>query len=268
MVFETFAALVGLLAVVYACMTRFIQSKLIDRSKIEGIQAESKKLSKEFEEAKKKGNKKKMDEVMKKQMEFLPKMNQMMIAQFKPMIFILALFFVFTWGVGQINPLVKDDITITMVDDGSGCDADAGDGTYSACYKIGDTNYGKWVFSARAMDGDNEIGQNSTYFLYNSDDLSDTFTEAPGGEPVDVSTDKTTYYEGETVKLYAKSEKAGGMEATLDNGTSFHVDLPIEIPIINVKRIQQPYWWFILVSLIVNLSVSFTMGRLRKRKKK
>ncbi len=268
MAFETFAALVGLLAVVYAFIARFIQSKLVDRSEMEAIQADSKRLSKEFEEAKKSGDKKKMDEVMKKQMEFLPRMNKMMFSQFKPMLVILVFFFAFTWGVSQLNPFVKDDITIPMADDGTGCDATAGDGTYSACYSIGGTNNGKWVFSARIFDGDNELGSNSTYFLYNADETSDTFIEAPKGEPLAVSTDKASYYEGDTVELYAKSGKAGRVEATLDNGTSFHVDLPLSIPLINVKRIQQPYWWFILVSLIVNLSLSFIMGRLRKRKKK
>lgn len=268
MVFETFAALVGFLAVIYAGMVRFIQNKLVDRSKMEAIQAESKKLSEEFKKAKEKGDKKKLDEIMQKQIEFLPKMNKMMIGQFKPMLVILALFFAFTWGVGQIDPFVKDDITIPMADDGTGCDEEAGDGIHSACHELDGANQGKWVYTARVFEGDSELGLNSTYFLYNSDDASDTFTEAPRGEPVHVSTDKTSYYGDETLKLYAKSEKAGRLEATLDNGTSFHVDLPVEIPVINVKRIQQPYWWFILVSLIVNLSLSFAMGKLRKKGKK
>ncbi len=268
MVLETFTALVGMLAVIYACIARFIQNKLIDRSKVEAVQAESRKLSEEFKKAKESGNQKKVQEVMQKQMEFFPKMNKMMMAQFKPMFVILGLFLAFTWVVGQMDPFVGDDITIVMVDDGTGCDAEAGDSTYSACYVLGGTNYGKWVFSARALEEDREIGYNSTYFLYNSDDLSDTFTEAPRGEPVYVSTSKTIYYEGETVRLYAQSEKARQMEAVLNNGTSFHVDLPIEIPVINVKRIQQPYWWFILVSLIANLSLSFAMGKLKKKGKK
>jgi hypothetical protein len=44
------------------------------------------------------------------------------------------------------------------------------------------------------------------------------------------------------------------------------VDLPIAIPILNVQTIYQPYWWFILISLITNLSLSVALGKLRKKK--
>ena len=78
MVSEIFTALVGLLAVVYAGIAKFLQNKLVDRSQVEAVQAESKKLSKEFSEAKAKGNDKEMERIMKKQMEMLPKMNRRM----------------------------------------------------------------------------------------------------------------------------------------------------------------------------------------------
>jgi len=203
--------------------------------------------------------------VMQKQMKFLPKMNKVMFSQFKPMIVILALFGGFMWGLGYIDPAPHDDITIMLADDGAGCDKEAGDGIYSGCYMLEGMNYGKWGYTAKALDGDTEIGTNSTYFRYNSD-VNDTFAEAPKGEPVQLSTDKEDYYPGETVKLYAQSPKATAIKAVLDNGTYFSVELPLTIPLVNVKTIYQPYWWFILISLITNLSLSIAMKQLGKKK--
>lgn len=255
-----FTALVAFLAVVYAGITKFIQNKLVDRREMENLQKESKRLSEEFDKAKKANNKKRMDEIMKSQLEFLPKMNKAMMAQFKPMIFILAIFFAFTWGVGQLDPTTKDDIYINMSDDGTGCDEAAGDLTYSACFTP--DNPGKWTFTAKGFRGGAEVGHNSTYFIYDSE-TGDDYAEGPGGEPVSPWTDKSGYSEGETVKLYAKSG-AELVQARLDRGTSFAVELPLTIPLINVKTIHQSYWWFIFISLISNLTLTFILGRMKK----
>jgi len=265
MVFEIFTGLVAFLALIYAGMAKFIQSKLVNREEVEDIQKESKKLSEELKEAQKSGNQARIDAAMKKQMEFFPKMNKVMIAQFKPMLIILGLFFAFTWLVGHINPAIADDIVIPMSDDGSGCDAAAGDGTYSACYLLEGTDYGKWTYHVTAYEGDLEMGTNYSYFAYNSD-INDTFKEAPKGKPVIVSTGKEEYLAGETVSIYGRSEGATRMEAALDKGTFFSVELPVAIPILNVKTIYQPYWWFILVSLITNLSISIAMKKMGKKK--
>lgn len=264
MVFEIFTALVAFLAASYAAIAKYLQNRLVDRKEVEEIQAESKRLNEELKKAQENKNQKKMDEIMKKQMDFLPKMNKMMMAQFKPMFFILAIFFAFTWVVGHIDPSVKDDIEINMSDDGKGCDAIADDKIFSTCYILENTNYGKWGFAAKAFVENSELGYNSTYFNYNSN-TTDTFTEAPKGQPLIVSTDKGAYLPGETVKLYAQNDNATNVKAILNNGTSFYVDLPFSIPIINVQRIQQPYWWFIFISLISNLSISLVMGRLQKK---
>ncbi len=268
MAFEEFAALVALLAIVYALVVKYVQGKLIDRKEMEEIQAESKRLSSEFDKAKKANNKKRMDELMEEQMKFLPRMNSMMFKQFRPMIVILVIFFLVTGLVNYIDPTVKDDITIRMADDGKGCDLVAGDGNYSACYVLDNTNYGKWTVLVRALDQNgNEIGRNSSLFLYDSN-VSDNYAEGPKGEPIRVDTDKAYYSPGDTVRVISTAPaNAATMEATLDNGTAFHVDLPFTIPIINVQRIQQPYWWFIFVSLITNLAATFAVGQYEKMKK-
>ncbi len=275
MVFDSFTALVGLLAIVYASFTKYIQLKLIDKTEMGNIQKESKKLSEDYEKAKKAGNKTKMDEILKEQMDFLPKMNKVMFAQFKPMIIILAIFFAFTWLVGQMDPHAKDDIMINMTDDGFGCDKTAGDGIFSACYQMNSSvNFGKWIATVKTWNGNSDSGQNSTYFFYARSGVDDkierwdTAADAPKGEPITVATDSKEYTPLDTLKIYATPQKATEqVTATLNNGTAFSVDLPFEIPIINVKRIEQPYWWFIFISLIANLILSLVMGRLGIGKK-
>lgn len=265
MAFEIFTALVAFLAMLYAGTAKFLQKKLVNRDEVEAIQKESKRLSNELKEAQKKGNQKKVEQLMKEQMEFLPKMNKVMMAQFKPMIIILGVFFALTWVVGEVNPATHDDITIILNDDGIECDEHAGDGTYSACHEMEDTNYGKWTVTAKALNKDGgELGVNSTYFIYNSEESFDEFTETPRGEIVVVITDKKEYSKGETIRLYAQNQNADQVEAVLDNGTFFKVDLPVTIPVLNVETIYQPYWWFILISLITNLSISIVMRGKKK----
>ncbi|MDD5339854.1 MAG: EMC3/TMCO1 family protein [Candidatus ainarchaeum sp.] len=267
MAFETFIALVAFLALAYAGASRYLQNRLVDKSEMEAIQAESKRLSAEMKTAQERKDEARVQELMKQQMEFLPKMNKVMMGQFKPMIFILGVFFALMWVIGQVDPTVQDDITLNMTDDGLGCDAAAGDGTYSACYALANANYGKWVFTAHSVRGGADVGTNYTWFAYNAE-VSDNFTEAPKGEPIGIRTDKKSYSPGETVKLYATpSAKPDQVRAVLSNGTSFYVDLPMAIPLLNVQRIQQPYWWFIFVSFIASLVISGVIGQLGKKKK-
>jgi len=268
MIFESFAALVAFLAALYAAIASFIQKKMVDRTEMEKIQAESKKLSEEYEKAKKAGDKNKIEEITKRQMEFLPRMNKVMFSQFKPMIVVLGLFVAFTWVVGYFDPSVKDDIALNMSDNGMGCDANAGDGVFSACYALNGTQYGKWTVIAKVLgDGNTKLGSNATYFIYGAETGLDTAVEGPQGEPVFVGTDKQQYSAGETVRITASGAKAKSAEAVLDNGTAFRVDLPLTIPLLNVKTIWQPYWWFIFISILANLGISVALGAMKKVKK-
>ncbi len=266
MVFETFTALVAFLAVAYAGLSRYLQNKLVDKSEMEAIQAESKRISAEMKTAQERKDDARVQELMKQQMDALPKMNKVMMGQFKPMIIILGVFFGLIWAIGLVDPSLKDDIAINMSDDGRGCDAAADDGIWSACYALNDSNYGKWTFTAQAYRGGGEAGANSTWFAYGGD-AGDNYTEPQKGEPVAVSTDKGRYSPGETVKLYARPEKpVDSVNALLNNGTYFYVDLPMAIPILNVQRIQQAYWWFVFISFVASIGISVAFGQLQKKK--
>lgn len=261
---QLYVWLVALVALVYAGTTRFIQRKLVNRKEMEAIQKESKELSKQYKEATKRNDKAEIDRIAKKQMEFLPKMNKVMFSQFKPMIVILVLFFAFTYVVNFFDPTKQDDITVFLYDDGKGCDAVAGDNIYSCCYKISGENYGKWTYTATALNQGSEAGLNHTYFFYGHED-TDTYVENGRGSQVILSTDKELYEPGDEVHLYATvPPEVTGVSATLDNGTWFYTDLPFTIPIFNVQRIYQPYWWFILISVVLGLILSFILGRIKK----
>ncbi|MBD3210553.1 DUF106 domain-containing protein [Candidatus Micrarchaeota archaeon] len=284
MVFEIFTGAVAFLAMLYAGTAKFIQSKLINREEVESIQKESKMLSEELKKAQESGNQKKAEEIMKKQMEFLPKMNKVMMSQFKPMFIIIGIFLALNWAVAEFNPAAQDDITIWMNDNGTGCDSVAGDRIFSACYELNNTNYGKWTATAVAFEDGTQVATNQTYFHYNPGEDKDTYVERGSGAGLNLSTEKEAYYRGETAKFTAVPAKMSQgfslivpiappsrldvdrVQLTLSNGTYFSVDLPLTIPLLQVKTIYQPYWWFILISLITNLSLSIAMKKLGKKK--
>lgn len=265
MPFENYVILVAIAAVFYALIARIVQNKLVDRKEMKAIQEESKQLSKEFKEAKESGNQARMDAAMKKQMEFFPKMNKVMIGQFKPMIVIIVILFAFNWTISAIDPSVQDDLMLVLTDDGKGCDTQAADGEFSGCLEMNSTEYGKWVVTAIAFSDGAEIGKNSTFFLYNIDKTTDEFLEQPTGEPLEVSTDNMVYYPGDQVKITVRPpSRTTSVKSTVNMGTAFYVDLPFTIPILNVQRIQQPYWWFIFIAIISGVFISFIMGRMQK----
>jgi len=261
---QFYVILVAVVAIIYATTTRILQLKLVDRTLMESVQKESKELKEAQKKANERGDKAEAERLMKKQMELLPRMNKAMIQQFKPMIFIIGLFFMFTYAINFVNPMVGDDVEIIMSDDGTGCDKVAGDKVFSACYEISGDDYGKWTYSGLAYNDGKEIGLNHTYFFYGERDV-DTYVENGWGEnKLALSTDKELYQPGETVHLYADAPAANGIKATLDHGTWFYVDLPVTIPVFNVQRIYQPYWWFILISLILGLVISFALKKIVK----
>jgi len=266
MPFEYYVLLVAVAAVIYSIIARIVQMKLVDKKEMDQIQAESKRLNEEYKSAKSRSDKAAMEEIMKKQMDLLPKMNKVMLSQFKPMIVILAIFLVFNWAITNFDPSKADDIMMNLSDDGKGCDRASGDGVFSACYDIAGKDYGKWIITAKALNGGSELASNSTFFLYNTESNTDNYLPNPKGEPISLGTDKSAYYPGDKVAItVTPPPKAKEVEVILNNGTSFYVDLPFTIPFINVQRIQEPYWWFIFITIISGIIVSIIYGRLQKK---
>lgn len=282
MVFEIFPALVGFLALIYAVITKFVQGKLVDKREMEAMQAQSKRLNEEFQKAQKANDRKRMDKVMQEQMEFLPKMNGVMFKQLRPMFVILFIFAGFMWAVNELDPFTKDDVSMNLSDDGTGCDRHAGDGIYSGCFAIDGENFGKWTVKARAFENNADVADNETYFTYMPSPDADAYTESGKGEGMELSTDKREYARGDTVIVTAapanmtrgssliiqlaepRALKVDRVEASISSGTYFRADLPIAIPLIGIKSFYQPYWWFIFIAMVANLGLGFVMSQVKK----
>lgn len=286
MVLDMYILLVAVAAVIYACIARFLQNKMVDRSKMDALQKDSKALNAEYKKASERKDKRKMEELMAKQMEMLKEMNKLMFQQFKPMMIIVIIFMAIMFVVNMFNPAVQDDISISLYDDGNSCDPHAGDGIYSACIDLQENpNYGKWTATVKALRSGKEMAKNETYFLYNVKSHPDRYVEEGTGEYMEVQFDKEVYYPAESASIHAKpANMTRGFEvfgislvkpqetnidevtATLSNGTYFYVELPFTIPLFEVKRIFQPQWWFIFISLITGLLVSVIISKWRKKK--
>jgi len=260
---ELYVIIVGVAALIYAFIARNLQFKFGNRTEMQALQKESKKLNEEMKEASKRNDQTKVNEIMKKQTELFPKMSKLMLGQFKIMFVVLIVFFAFTWGVGQFDPTVEDDNIIELNDEGHDCDEIAGDGIYTGCYKLETGSKGMWNVGVQLHSGGGIVGENYTYFLY-EDGNPEFALRTIKGEPISVDIEKEIYSEGEEVKIFATPSKEGKVTAVLDQGTSFFVDLPFTIPLLNVKRITQVYWWFIFVALISGLIISTILNRMKK----
>lgn len=264
--FSTYILAVSLIAIFYSIAVRKIQDKFIDRKESEEIQKESKRLSAAYNEAIKKGDKEKADKIMQEQLALLSRMNKMMFAQLKPMLIIVVVFFAITTVIDFFNPYVQDDITILLTDDGKGCDKIAGDNVFTGCYTLANnSNEGKWVVLAFSYDNGREIASNSSFFYVNKKE-DDHYLQPPRGSSMVVKTDKEEYASSETIVITAMpDQKATDAKAILDNGTTFKVELPFEIPLIiaSIKTFYHPSSWFIFVSLLFGLLFSFVTGRFK-----
>jgi len=260
---ELYVIIIAVVALIYSFIARALQFKIGNRIEMQALQKESKKLNEELKEAKKGDNETKVNDLMKKQMELFPKMSKLMLGQFKVMFVIIAIFLACTWAVGQFDPTINDDVVIELNDAGLGCDKIAGDGVYTECYKLEEGSEGLWNVGIQLHSSDGGIiGENKTSFIYETGDISKEVLRYKG-EMIGVVTDKTLYHTGDEIIIYSTPSKDGKVTAIIDQGTFFFVDLPFTIPILNVQRIGEVYWWFIFVSLISGLLLSVILNKIK-----
>jgi len=264
--FTLFALIVTLTAVVYSIIIRTVQYKLGNKKDMDEFQKKSKELTAQMNDANKRKDTKRVEELVKEQATLLGGMNKLMIGQFKVMFVILAIFFAFTWGISQFDPTVKDDIKVVLLDDGKLCDLTAGDGIFTVCYAPTGNEYGSWSVDLKAMKADGGvIGENSSYFYYNVKE-GPIYVKGPKGTAFGITLSPHTVNPGEQVTIIATAPTGtASVVALLDSGTRFYVDLPFAIPVIEVQRINETYWWFIFAALISGLVVSFVMSKMSKK---
>ncbi len=259
---ETFFYVLTGLALIYAVTIRFAQRKLMDQNLMKEVQEQSKKLNEAYKEAAKNNDKRRMDEVMKMNEQLMPKMNQMMIGQMKMMAVVLIIFFAFTWVAGQLDPYPKDDFSINLTKTGD---------EYVGSFALENATSGFWYVTVKAYNGENEVAQNQTIFFIGEKTEQIEWIQTTGSH-MDVFTSKETYSDGEQVTVSAKApENANRAVATFSNGTRFYVDLPVTIPLINLRRIYDSQSWFIfsavILGLFVNPAISFVEKNMLKKNK-
>lgn len=267
MVFEIYVIGVAVAAIIYSVITRVIQEKLMNKKETEELQAESKRLNEEYKKAKERNDKIKMDGVAKQQLDLFPKINKMMFGQLKVVGAILIVFFAFSTAVKDFDPHVKDDVQIELKNDGNGCDVSIDD-IYTGCYKLESNTYGFWTAKVKSLV--NKVpSEKKIAFLYNSKETIPAFSKGNG--KIEVYLENYDYKPKDELKIFAKplelkdSEKPDYVNATLDSGTSFYVELPFAIPIIDVKVIDDPSWWFISVAVVSGLFVSYIFKLIKKK---
>jgi len=176
-----------------------------------------------------------------------------------------------------VVPGTSDDSRMALFDDGlaSHCDAAAGDLIFSNCYSLpADGKRGAWVIDVHLYSASNEsLSKNATAIYYEGGNASDVWMQPSvqsglldgfmGKVPhfISPSTDKSNYTAGETVAIHASVSPplpSGRLEATVNSGTFFYVDLPFSIPLINISRIIGSYGLFIFSVFLLSMLYSIT----------
>ncbi|MEK6981990.1 MAG: EMC3/TMCO1 family protein [Candidatus Micrarchaeota archaeon] len=262
-----YVVLVAIAAILYSLLLRFINDKFGNKQEMQKFQEESKRLSDEYSKASKANDKIKMDQVMKEQMETLPKMNGMMLNQFKLMIPILIVFFVFTWSINNFDPTLKNHFTVSLNDLAKDCDKIANDGVFTGCTYLNSSNIDTtWAVIAKGYDSSGgEISENFTLFSYGQAPFDQNAYYKQQKGTLSISVDKKIYSPKDKITIQASGNGLYKADAILNNGESFYVDLPFTIPFLNVKRIHEPYWWFLFLTVIIGLLLSIVQGLMTKK---
>ncbi len=147
--------LVALITLVYSILLTEMNYRVIDRDFVQNFQKRMKELQKEFKEADKKKDIKKMEEITQKQLEHAKHMPKLLGEQVKLSIISLILFFVILWFINAVDPAMHDDINIkTLLVPLSNLNSSlssAIDGSNGSVYGYG--NYGAVIPSSKLKRG-------------------------------------------------------------------------------------------------------------------
>ncbi|MEM4272113.1 MAG: EMC3/TMCO1 family protein [Candidatus Bilamarchaeaceae archaeon] len=242
--------IVTLCGIAYAGISQFIRGKLVDMKRMKKIQKQMNSLNKEYLEALKKRDNRRMDAIQLKQNEIMPEFHRMMVGQLKVMGVVIVIFISFMWGLGAIDPNVEDDFQFQLYQNSP---------DWCGNLSFGNGPTGPWLVEAKAFSGESEIAQNGVVILYGVTDAEHKPYATTMGEPMKVTSDKEAYSIGESAKICASApSEADRIVATANSGTWFHVQLPFTVPFLEIKTLSGSNIWFIIVSLLA----SILMGRL------
>jgi hypothetical protein len=242
--YNTYFYLVTVAALIYTLAIRFIQKKVMNKALMDEVQANTKRINELTKEVSK-GDKRKSEELEKLNNDMMPKMNQLMMEQMKMMVVLLAVFFAFTIPINMLDPTHADDYSFNMTKSGA---------AWSGTAPIHGAD-GFWYATATAYSQENsELGSTQEAFFVGSKSGQIVWIRASGAA-MNVTSDSEVYAQGANATFYANVSGAEPARVTvlLNGGTRFFYDLPVEIPILNLKRIYEAQSWFIFIAFIFGL---------------
>ena len=266
------------LAAIYMGAITYIQGNVGGKGRFKAIQVEMRENQKKMMEASRAKRDKEAEELMG---QYWKLTSEMMKLQFMFLIPILVIFAGLAFFFPMVEPGMQDDVRLPLFDDGlaAHCDASGGDGIFSNCYAIPQgAQKGAWVIDAYLYSAENEsLARNSTAIYIEGGKPSDVWLQShsqngftdgltgKGPHTLSGSSDRGNYSIGETVSISAsyspQSPSAGPraqerVEAVLDSGTFFYLDLPFALPLINISRIIGSYGVFIFLAFVLSMCYS------------
>ncbi len=253
---EMFFWIVAICGLIYAIISQFIRGKLVDMKRMKVVQKEVNSLNKEYLDAMKKQNDKRMAEIKARQDVVMPEFNGMMVGQFKVMGVIIVVFMSFMWMLNTIDPHLDDDIIVELTREGD-----------AWCGKIPLSGAaGPWYVDVKAYEQDSQKAENGTVIYHGVEGSSFVPSGTINGEWMDITLDKESYSQDEVAVVCAvPPEYTTSVVATVNSGTWFHLKLPFEIPILNTRTLNGVNIWFILVAIIAGIGIGRVKNILDKK---
>jgi hypothetical protein len=269
---QNYPAFLAVLAALYAAASIWLQNNVGGKGRFRAIQAEMREIQLKIGEAAKRKDNKEMDALFSRNMSLT---TEMMKLQFAFLIPLLAALLALAAFFPLVEPGTQDDVRLPLYDDGlpSHCDTAAMDGIFSNCYQLPQgAQKGAWVIDAFLLSPTNEtLARNATAIYVEGGKPADIWLQSHtqsglldalmGKVPhtLSITTDKQNYALGEKVAIRASPLPAGGssrVEAVLNSGTFFYVDLPFPLPLLNISRIIGSYGVFLLLAFLLGIAHS------------
>ncbi|MEM2138295.1 MAG: hypothetical protein QW568_04360 [Candidatus Anstonellaceae archaeon] len=281
------------IAAIYIAITNFAQGNIGGKNRMRELQLQMKDVQKRMTESAKNKREDELNSAISENWKLTMEIMKIQMQMFAILIgALLLLSYIFP----LIEPGTQDDVRLQLFDDGlaAHCDAAAGDGKFSNCYTIpSGAKKGAWIvdFYLYSSSGE-QLARQGAPLYHEGGKAEDIWLQTASQNglldgllgkvaySLNVSTGKQNYSSGETVALSAAvSPKINGadamvtakpagdspsslpqygpkLEAVLDSGTFFHVDLPFSIPLLNIRRIIGSYGVFIFAAFVLSIVYS------------
>jgi hypothetical protein len=281
--FQDYLAFLAVLAVIYVAVFNYAQGKIGGARNMRALQAEMRDVQKGMTDAAKSKDEKALNAAIDRNWKMT---MELLVLQMKLMVVILGIFIPLSLFFPLVEPGTNDDIRMIMADDGlvSHCDSIANDSTYSACLSIpANATIGAWTVDAHLLSPQNEsLSRNATALFCKGGVPEDVWLQASTQSGLfDVMTGKKQYSlnitgtkacePGGAVLLQSHASalpQGARIEAVANSGTFFYLDLPITIPLINIRRIIGSYGIFIFLVFVASMAYGLAKSAYLELKKR